>query len=379
MPKTAFSSHFGRELDPEQLLALMQSGSIDTILPDVEISPDQRAWIRGDVVCSSCGAAGAQIVRTSKGGKTARAVRQSHFRFVSPTEEDAHHRFCEFSTEATEQSSETLIDFAKARSAETIFIRSLVCKGIESRIFDQGSIRAMRQWFFDLKSATRIRVAILPDAVDWMEKLNRHPSLRRWPFRPVHAEMPNFDWRDAAISQFTEDNFELLEWLFNKRRASFFPRAFERAKVLSEKHYRQEVFNTSALKPFYDNALSLAFFVAKNSNFPTKKLHPENYRASGAPVPLLALCALLLFVSNWNMDDAVGLFTKLIGAPNASDETLGNLIGLNPFHDYAAWETLAIASELAARGSSGFDYNAQLDAIELRLREEHRLWRATMS
>ena len=372
MPKTAFSSHFGRELDPEQLLALMQSGSIDTILPDVEISHDQRAWIRGDVVCSSCGAVGAQIVRTSMGGKTARAVRQSHFRFVSPTEEDAHHRYCEFSTEATEQSSETLIDFAKARSAETVFIRILVCKGIESGIFDQKSIRAMRQWFFDLKSATRIRVAILPEAVDWMEKLNRHPSFRRWSFRPVHAEMPNFNWREAAISQFTEDNFELLEWLFSKRRASSFPSAFGRAKVLSGKHYRQEVFDASVLKPFYHQALSLAFFVAKNSDFP-KKHHPDNYRASGAPVPLLALCALLLFVSNWNIDDAVGLFAKLISAPSADDETLGNVIGLNPFHDYAAWETLAIASELAERSSSGVDYDAQLDAIELQLREEHRI------
>lgn len=49
------------------------------------------------------------------------------------------------------------------------------------------------------------------------------------------------------------------------------------------------------------------------------------------------------------MGDAVGLFAKLIAAPSASDETVGNIIGLNPFHDYQAWETLTVTSELAAK------------------------------
>lgn len=79
------------------------------------------------------------------------------------------------------------------------------------------------------------------------------------------------------------------------------------------------------------------------------------------------------------MNDAVGLFAKLLLAPSASDETLGNVMGLNPFHDYPAWETLALASELAPRSPSGLDYSALLDAIEVRLREEHQHWRETMS
>tara|TARA_R110002012_G_scaffold17375_9_gene65799 strand:+ start:4455 stop:4622 length:168 start_codon:yes stop_codon:yes gene_type:complete len=49
------------------------------------------------------------------------------------------------------------------------------------------------------------------------------------------------------------------------------------------------------------------------------------------------------------MGDAVGLCAKLIAAPSASDETVGNIRGLNPFHDYQAWETLTVASELAAK------------------------------
>lgn len=377
MPKTAFSPYYGRELDPEQLLALMQSVSIDTVLPDAEISPADRAWIRANVVCSSCGAIGAQIVRTSMGRKTARAVRQSHFRFVSPTDEDAHHKFCEFSAEASGESNETLIDFAKARSKEAIFIRRLVCKGIENGIFDQQSIRNMRQWFFDLKSTTRIRVTATPVAVVWLNALSRHHH-RRWPFQPIHAELPGFNWNQAAKDQFTEDNIDLLQWLFDRRKECFFHNANTRAKVLSGKYAGQEVFDTSVLRPFYKKAVDLASFVAKNSDFPCQT-HPENYRNQGPPTFFLALSALLLFISDWNIDEAVGLFAKLLNAPNPNDETLGNLIGLNPFHDYTAWETLVVASELAARSLSGLNYNTQLDAIELRLREEHRAWHTTMA
>ncbi len=375
MTETAFSNRYKSELDPEQLLARMRSVPIDRILPEDEIAPKERELIRSDVVCPSCGATGAQIVRASKGRKTAKAVRKSHFRFVSAAEEDAHHKFCEFSTEALGESKEPLIGFGKARSAETRFIRELVCKGIENGIFNQQSIRAMRQWFFDLKSTTRIHVTATSEAVDWMEALWRHPHYRRWPFRPVHAELPNFNWEQAAKNQFTEDNIDLLEWLFKRRKESSFPNAYGRAKVLSGKYYGQEVFDTSVLRPFYEKTIDLASFVAQNSEFPNKK-HSAYYQSQGAPDFLLALCALLLFMSDWNMDDAVGLFAKLLKAPNSSDETLGNVMGLNPFHDYAAWETLTIASELAAQSVADFDYKAQLGTTKLRITEEYRLWQA---
>ncbi|POF32285.1 hypothetical protein [Roseibium marinum] len=373
MPKTAFSSHFRRELDPEQLLVLIEVDSIDAI------SSEQRDWIRKDVVCSSCGAAGAQIVREAKSRSTTKALRQPHFRFISLTGQDAHHAFCEFSNETTMRSNDSLIDFATERSAETRYVRALVCKGIEIGIFDQGSIRAMRQWFFELKLKTRIRVTTTPDAIDWMESLWRHPSYHRWPFQPVHAEMPNFKWKEAAKYQFTEDHLDLLQWLRErKKRVGSLENSYGRAKKLLDKYFGQEVFDTSVLQPYYDKSVQLAFFFASNSDFP-KKVRPWKYRLSGVPVSLLALCALLLFISDWNMDDAVGRFASMITAPNANDETLGNVIGLNPFHDYAAWETIFIASELAARSTSNLDYAAVLDAIELRLRKEHRRWRETMS
>ena len=375
MPKTAFSSYYARELDPEQLLALMQSGLVTNLSPEVEITSQQRDWIRTDVVCPSCGAIGAQIVKTSKRRSSASAIRQAHFRFVSSTGDDAHHKFCEFNTDAEEKSNESLINFSNERSNETRFIRNLVCKGIEQEVFDQGSIRAMRQWFFDLKVATRIRVTATSAAVSWLKKLDRHPFYFRWPFQPVHAEMPNFDWQQAARYQFTEDNFALLEWLSHRRRKSGYPNNYKRAELLREKHYNGEVFDTSVLQPYYRKAVSLAVFVASNSVFPNKK-SPQNYRSEGPPPALLALCALVLSVSEWDTNGSIECFSKILNAPDATDKTLGNVIGLNPFHDYQGWGTLAIASELAERSSHGLDYDAQLCTIKLRLQEEHRAWQA---
>ncbi|MFU1681223.1 hypothetical protein ACM258_00190 [Phaeobacter piscinae] len=351
-------------------MELMGAASIDAL------TPEQRQQIRVDVACASCGACGAQIVKQSEAQGTSTKIRQPHFRFTGPNGQDAHHELCEFNAEASKELKDPLINFATDRSAETRFVRGLVCKGIENGIFDQEAIRGMRQWFFDLKSETRVRVSATVEAIEWMEKLSSHPYHRRWPFHPSHAEMPNFDWQEAAKLQFTEDHFVLLEWLFEKRRTSHFPRAFSRAKTLSEEHFDQEIFDRSVLKPFYEKNVEFACFFAKNSDFPKKKkTPPEYYRFQGAPVPLLALCALLLFVSDWSMDDAIGLGAKLIAAPSASDGTLGNVMGLNPFHDYLAWETLALASELAAKSPADFEYEEILQGIEARIRDEHRLWR----
>ncbi|MEH6521936.1 hypothetical protein [Sulfitobacter sp.] len=369
MPTTAFSSRFKRELDPEQLLMLMGAD------PIAAISPEHREFISNDVVCSSCGVTGAQIVSQTKSRATAKAIRQPHFRFRSPIGQDAHNKFCEFNEEATRSSELFLINFADERSAETRFIRSLVCKGIENGIFDQQSIREMRQWFFELKCKTRIRMTTKTAAINWMEGLVRHIGYRE-PFQPGKAEKLNFNWKQAARFSFAEDHSQLLEFLRQKRVASRFPiSSFTRAKALSKTHFEQDVLDTSILRPYYTKAVDLAAFVAIGPDSPIKKACSAGYYKSGAPTYLLALCALLLFVSKWELDDAKELVTKLFLAPMASDQTLGNVMGLNPFHDYGAWEVLAIASELAALSPANPDLDKILEETEARLREEHRLWR----
>lgn len=87
----------------------------------------------------------------------------------------------------------------------------------------------------------------------------------------------------------------------------------------------------------------------------------------------------MLFVSDWDMNAAIAAFAKLLSAPEPSDGALGNVIGLNPFHEYAAWRLVIASAEVAAKSPIGLDYNARLAGIEAALREQHRLWKSLQS
>ncbi|MBN7763686.1 hypothetical protein JYP52_21340 [Nitratireductor aquibiodomus] len=376
MPETAYSTEFRRELDPQQLLELMRADLFASAGTMEDISEQERQEIKSDVICSSCGVGGAQIVRTSFGRSSGRAVRKPHFRFEGPGGEDAHRRYCEFGREAPEREAGWRVSFASARTEEARFVRSLVCKGIERKLFDQSSIRAMRQWFYEQKAKSRITIPASPERIVLMQKLDRHyPHVAQWPFSPVHAEMPNFNWREAAMRQFTEDNREFLSWYHERARRARFSSSYERAKSIVESRPAEEAFDRSVLREQYEKSITLSSFVAANSEFPHKN-NPAHYRSKGAPTPLLALSALVLFISDWSMDEAIGCYSKMFAAPDAKDNTLGNVMGLNPFHDFDAWEIIKIASELAERSPSIQNYDEALAAVEKRIREEHRRWRS---
>ena len=64
-----------------------------------------------------------------------------------------------------------------------------------------------------------------------------------------------------------------------------------------------------------------------------------------------------------------------LAAPEPSDLALGNVIRLNPFHEYGAWRLVIASAEVAATSPNGLDYSARLTAIEAALREQHRQWK----
>jgi hypothetical protein len=371
MPTTAYSKHFARELDVEQLAGLLRGTQPSSIDNDIESS--LRDWIRSDVQCSSCGQFGAQIVRATQVRATVGSRRQAHFRFVGHDGTDAHHPFCEFygTDNGKVRQIDSLVNFGTAKTPETRQVRELVCKAIQQGIFDQPAIRALRQWFFDRKASSRFRVTASPETIDWIYSLQRHLSYRRWVFHPVQAELPGFDWKQAALYQFTEENQAVLEMA---RTASHDPHHQRKAHELSAKYNNQEMFNVTTLKPYYENALALSAFIAANSAMKFGKAQPKEYRFKGAPTALLALSALVLFVSNWDMNTAIAKFAKIFAAPVPADASLGNVIGLNPFHDYASWQLVIIAGEVGAQSPNGFDYSGQLALTESRLREQHRRW-----
>lgn len=377
MPATAFSVRFARELDVDQLAMLMTGENPTAERDGAELLSASGEAIRADIQCSSCGKFGARVVRPARSRASRAVLRQAHFRFVDPDGGDAHHPFCEFYGDDENRSAQpSLLDFGSEKSTETRAVRLLVCKGIEQGLFDQRRIRDMRQWFFDLKSASRFTVTTPPEAISWTRALHRHPSYQRWTFHPAQAEMPAFNWKAAAKYQFTEDHQHLFDLI------KFVPiddGICRQAGELHRKHYQREVFDPTVLQRYYDAAVSLAAFVAVNGGIDFGKVRPEYYRMKGAPAALLALCALVLFVSNWDMNTAIAAFSRLLLAPVPSDLTLGNVMGLNPFHEYAAWRILILSAQVAAASPGSLDYDRQLAATEAALREQHRRWKEQQS
>jgi hypothetical protein len=373
MPTTGYSQHYRRELDVEQLLGLIAGQET----AKEQIDAALREWIRSDIQCPSCGSVGAQVVRVGHSPDSGRATRQAHFRFVRQDGTDAHRRYCEFhgSDDGRVVQVEGLINFAMARTLETRHVRELVCKAIERQIFGQPQIRAMRQWFYDLREGARFRVSTTSEMIDWLAALQKHQTYRRWVFHPVQAELPDFNWQTAAKSQFTEENLPL----FDLARSVPFMSDHDkrRACALVIKDRGQDVWDVRVLQPYYDAAIELATFIASNVSLEFGKVPAANFRFRGAPAPLLALCALMLSISNWDMNAAIGRFGHLIAPPAPADLSLGNVIGLNPFHDYTGWRIVILAADIAGQSPKGIDYATQLRDIESRMREQHRLWRHT--
>ena len=374
MATTAYSRHYAREIDVEQLSGLLRGTQPISSEQASDIDPKWNEWIRSDIQCSSCGRLGAQVVRSARAAGTKRLIRQSHFRFVGRDGQDAHHPFCEFYGEhgGLVTQPDGLVNLGSEKSADTRLIRQLVCKGIEQKLFEQSSIRAMRQWFFELKASSRFRVVVTSEQIEWVRCLRRHPHYSRWAFHPAQAEMPSFDWAAATKYQFTEDYFAFFDLL---RETPIEPQHWSRAQELAAKYRNQEVFNVSTLRVYYDAALALCGFVAKNAGIKFSPTRPEYFRWKGPPASLLALCALMLFVSAWDINMAIAKFAKLLAAPPPSDLSLGNVMGLNPFHEYTPWQLVQLSADVAAQSFTGLDYPAQLALIEVRLREQHRLWK----
>lgn len=83
---------------------------------------------------------------------------------------------------------------------------------------------------------------------------------------------------------------------------------------------------------------------------------------------VLAFSALLLFVSGWDMPAAIAAFAKISPAVGTANPELGNVMGLNPFHDYHAWSTLKQLQDFAFEVPDDIDIKAQRVAAESALR-----------
>lgn len=369
MPLTAYSTSREREGDVEQILEQLSTQFGESYNSVEGIPEDWRAYLRSDLQCPSCFVRGAEVVRGAVATKTGKITRQSFFRFTTP----GHRQHCDFdAAETANVVPENLVAFGESRSNLTRAVRELVCTGIEQGVFGQRSIRDMREWFFNKKVESLFVVTLDPRLHEWLSGLQKaiFRSAGGLPagvaLTPEIAAMPEFDWRAEAARLVMErypDHAENMEAI-QRQRIPFFGQMGNRIELLARRCQGRAVFDPTVLSDEYRKTRSLAEFIGHNYA-PLKAA-----KGGSGAVSVLAFSALLLFIRGWDVSLATSDFAKIAAAAGHSNQDLGNVMGLNPFHDYEAWKVLKKLQDLNIVVPENTDIKAERDAIETEIRAQ---------
>lgn len=366
MPLTAYSISALKEEDVGQVLARLSTLFGECISAPEDVPETWRAFIRQDLQCPCCFVTGAELVKSAQSKANKTAVRQACFRFSKPK----HRDHCDFdSAETANTVPENLVAFSDSNSPITKAVRELVGTGIELGIFSQKSIRDMREWFFNKKTQSMFVVTLDPRFPKWMHSLYREKFYSKpgqeVELTPEIVANPKFSWRVAVAREQLFKHPEYWEFsdAFHKKPNPFFLE-YSRMGTLARRSQGRSVFDPSLLEDEYGKTCQLAGFIAKNY----KPLKSTTSNKGITVSSVLALAALLLFVRDWNQELARANFSKIVGAAGSSNQELGNVMGLNPFHDFRAWEALKTVQEFGIHVREYVDLKAERVAIEQELR-----------
>lgn len=368
MPLTAYSISHPGERDVEQTLNWISAKLGRPYTTGDAIPEAFRDYLRTDLQCPSCFVTGAELVLSAK--KTGKASRQSFFRFSIP----GHKQHCDFgSPETANAVPENLVSLTESKSNLTRAVRDLVCTGIELGVFNQGSIRDMREWFFNKKVESLFEVTLDPRLFSWIFALQEN-SFRSWgalpagvDITPEIAALPQFDWRAEAARRVMEryPQHEANMKAIREQRVATFGDAGKRAESLAIRFHGRFMFDPSVLANEYGKTQSLANFIAHNYA-PLKAA-----KGSSGTASVLAFSALLLFIREWDISSSISDFARIVAALGSANQTLGNVMGLNPFHDYEAWTTLKHMQDLNIAVPENIDIKAERVAEDVALRQQY--------
>jgi len=345
-----------------------RDGCIDLV--SIEDIPDSwRAYIRRNIECPCCFVTGAEIVRGGVSRSSARIVRQPYFRFVEP----GHREHCDFAaSDRANAIPENLVAFSNSKSNLTRAVRELVCTAISLGFVSQRLIRDMREWFFSKKVESSFEVTLDPRLPRWISELWRSASFlnathlpKDIPLTPDIARIPGFDWRGEAIRVQHARYSEVLA-LIRQQRLWCSIEGAERVATLADRYHGQRCFDPSVLEDEYNTALALAEFISANYSPIKSATRTDRYRTVN--VSVLAFSALLLFANKWELRRSIDAFASIARAVGDSNQLLGNVMGLNPFHDFEAWKLLKRLQTSKITLPQDADPRAELKDIEHKLR-----------
>lgn len=366
MPLTAYSISAQKEEDVEQVLKRLSTLFGECVSATEAVPETWRVFIRQDLQCPCCFVTGAELVKAAHSTAIKTPVRQACFRFINPK----HRNHCDFgSTETANTVPENLVAFSNSNSAITRAVRELVGTGIELGIFSQKSIRDMREWFFNKKTHSMFAVTLDPRFPKWMNSLYREKFYSKpgeeVELTPEIVANPKFSWRVAVAREQLSKHPEYWVFLdaFRKKPNPFFLE-YSRMGILARRFQGRLVFDPSLLEREYGKTCQLAGFIATNY----KPLRSTTSNKGITVSSVLALAALLMYARDWNQDLARADFLKIVDAAGSSNQDLGNVMGLNPFHDFRTWQSLKAVQEFGIHVTEYVDLKAERAAIEQELR-----------
>ncbi len=372
MPITAFSKTFHRELDVSQLKSLFKKSSRSG---DISF----RDFVKEDIECPACNVTGGYIVKEGTSPVTGRRVSQEHFAFKNKLGNDAHSRFCEFYNGVDKLklvANEGKVDFRKSNSQFTKNIGLMVCIAIENNLLTQKDIRDMRQWFLDLRTNGDFSFSISPHLIH-LARASYTRTKRNWDnFVPDPI---------AAVKEGFNIDKEVYESLYH--RFSYYnltPHCKEnpmywdislksvvnKAAGIARKDSNALSFDREVLSERYCLTRQLSIAIIKSGNEYFRKLSPSAAIRSN---PLMAFSALLLFVSDWDYDQAWEKVETIYEIKTVKDSNIGNVIGLNPFINYSAWVIIKKLNALKNEMNDETNYEEEFNLEKARLMKLYNL------
>lgn len=347
MAITVYSKKFKRELDKEQLERLYNENCLNE-------SIDFRSFVYADAECPICNVSGASFVSEGYSTKTKRKVRQAHFAFRKASGDDAHKVFCDHYNGLgglKDSAREAFTDLNRKDNSDiTKAVRELVCRGIENDIFSQEDIRNMRQWFTEMRESGTQLIDYSPHVVNLIRAAIYYRSDKNGYDFDINKK--NEQWFNIDNEVYKSLSYKypsLLIDLSNDNNMTFM-RAIrgititKQAHRLIRKDNGQRVYDRRILNEKYNDALDLALHISRRHEKLGRKFSRKSDLKNSSQ--LLAVSALLLFVSEWDMSTAIQKFQFLVEAGQSKLPDAGNVIGMNPFIHYDAWEVVHTIKDL---------------------------------
>ena len=143
----------------------------------------------------------------------------------------------------------------------------------------------------------------------------------------------------------------------------------DKAIRISVKDDKTYTYDRNLLKDEYRKAAHVAYKIII-SNPELKNKYGRNAHTKASKVnSIMAYAALLLFISDWDVDAAIKMHHDKIASINeVKNMDLGNAIGINPFVHYQEWTVLKFVSEWK-KNFEKFDLNHEFEMAKKELLE----------